>query len=258
MRNNSVIYSEDTLPDDYKSKPQLKIGGRVVGYYIEEGYKHRNCYVNAISGRIGVKAIRRHLIALAQMNRDIDVTVLMSEAQDYLKEKESGMMKYDDEFLLNIIDWAQHHEEDLFWIDKKYYFTVPLKRDIVLGIVQANGASLKRSKTIAAIEGGIEALKYDSVFISPKTLSEYSGVKRSTVLNYFGVFKEEIDKYNKINFKTDNYNEYVKNNSIEQMRLAYKRLGGITNKRKIAFEARVHHNTVGKLWEEAFNNNNNG
>lgn len=248
-----IKYREDLVGVDAVKKELHSSDGRMVGYYIPEGYDHRNCYINIGRGEYPSKAaIDRHLVSLAQMNRDEDPQELIVVAKQYLREKDVTHFSYDEDFVLNKIDWAQHHEEELYFVTKKYYFNIPLSRDEVLSIVQKNGASERRAKTIALLEGALDQIKFDRVFATATNLSEYSGVKVATVRNYVGVFMDEITQYHMDIFGTTSYNEHIKKEHLDLIRHISSQFN-TKNKRKIAREANIHYNTVGRLWKEAFN-----
>lgn len=251
INNHKVKYKEDILPYDYKeTAKKLYYGGVLVGYYLKDGYQHRNCYIGG--NKLSKKAINRHLIALAQMNRDLDVFELIGYAQKYLQEKDGygGIFRYDETVVANKIDWAWNQEEDFFWVKKNYYFETKLNRETILKIVQLNGASEKRVKILSKIEGALELLKYDSEYITAKSISNISGVKLKTVENYIGIFRDEIDQYNISNFGTKNYYTYIKTVNTES--IAQLINSGIMKKSEIARKLNIHYNTVCNLWNNAF------
>jgi hypothetical protein len=248
--DNGVVFWQDEF-DVGCSRRELRHGGVVVGYYHDVvPFRHRNAFINGVSGLPSVPSVLRGLNCLAQMNMDVDNMVIMAAAQKYIGDKTRSMFKFDDEFMLRQIDWAKSQPSG-YWVEKRYEWLSRLDRKTIMQIVQKNGCDVKKKKLIDAVRAGIEALTFDGVFLTTKAIAEVIDENYDRVASAIGLFRDEIDKYNKVNFGTTNYKEFVKKENVSNIRRVVLELG-VKNKRKVAAMTNTHYNTVGNLWAESF------
>ena len=232
--------------------------GEVVAYYVEDGFNVISVPMRKVS-EISDRYMWYLTCCLVSLNEDKDLEVLSNFLVLYLEK----FCSYDSKFVPSVSKMRDKVDKAIDTLDvdklyskRKFHFVKPLlskqRRTIIMKFIN----NRKTTDTLAKVENAIEWLMIEGgKFITPTIVMEAleGEYTRQTIHNYLQPLKEDIDKYNKKVFGTDNFAAYKKilsihniNHAIEVLSAEQERL----SRRKVADKAGVHFNTVQNLWRE--------
>lgn len=257
FRKHKVITSWVDLPigDAIRFGDKVKHGGRVVGYYIKDGYNvvELNYKVGG-SGILPEKLKYRVVYTLVYLNPELSFDALVECAEAYLGHlMDSRKVQLKKEWVKSLVDYCSDNLKEAGLYKRKRFFWNEEGRLLPSQVKQSISGvytSLEKKKdTLEMIGLSVFSLMEESdEFVTVKLLSDGIEGSPRTVKRYINLFREDIDNHNLNTFGTDDRSVYTKTQNMRKIKKAMDDITIEQSKAAIAKATGLHYNTVLNLW----------
>jgi hypothetical protein len=265
-----LLENEIDLEEAERIGSEVIYKGRLCAYYIEDGFYSYSAYAKVCRGNFSNAFRVCNIVAF--LNPDISTEILFSYMDLVCNELfDTDDFKVDRKILLKNINKVKDGLYNVTPSVKKYFWVKPYDKigredkeiDGVLydgkpKIVMSLYNKSRSVETVSIIDNAINTLievgnEYGT-FITHKDIQEVSGLSMSTIKRLSFIFKDDIDNYNKSNFNTERYGEFIKFVSVNKItstiRFFIDKEEVKLTQRKVALKSNLHFNTVCSLWSE--------
>mgnify|MGYP003661288729 FL=1 len=265
-----LVWKDIDLEEAEKIGEPVIYDGKLVAYYVEDGYDAYSAYTGINRGNYSL-AFKNSLI-VSLLNPDNSVEEVFNYMDTLCTDKfDTDDFVIDRKIILKNIGKVRDGLYDVtpevrkfFWVGKYQFIgrndkeidgvMYKGKGSIILSYINKSKTKRSISKLESALNQLLELGNSDNTFLTLKDISEVSGLSLSTVKRLSFLYKEEIDRYNLANFNSNNYGEFNKFCSVIKINSAIRRfieeMELRLTQRKVASKSSLHYNTVCKLWFE--------